>query len=150
MWYFGSKYQRIKASIKTSRKQLKAILLSKVRNFGPTSIALKLVKFLIFDDFFSNLAEFQDLDVLLLFDFPDLNNFLDFLACFIPFSLTLNLLISPLPLFFPETSLLLLFLLKTDLLPLFLLKAGLLSDPIVFSIKVSKAIILLKPWMNCW
>ena len=149
MWYFGSKCWRIRAWVKASYKQLKAVLVLGVRNFGLVFVALKLVEFPLFDNFFSDLAGFQDLDVFLLFDFFDLDSFFDFLACFTPFPPTPNLLISPLPLFFLKTGLLLLFLLKADLPLLFLLKAGLLSDPVIFSIKVSGAVILLKPWMNC-
>ena len=57
MWHFRSKYQRIKALIKISCKQLKAILVSRVKNFGPTSVASKLVEFPLFDNFFSDLAK---------------------------------------------------------------------------------------------
>ena len=125
--------------------QLKVILASEVRNFDLASVASKLVEFPLFDDFFLDLAKFQDLDVFSLFDFPNLNNFPDFLVCSIPFLLIPNSSTSPLPLFFPETGLLLLFLLKADLLLLFLLKASLSSNPVVFSIEVSGAAILLKP-----
>ena len=130
--------------------------MSGVRNFGPSFIALELVEFTLFDNFFPDLAEFQDLDVFLFFDFPDLNNFQDldifslfdfpdFLACSTLFPLTPYLSTSPLPSFFPEVGLLLLFLLKADLLPLFLLGVGLLGDSVVFSIEVSGVAILLKP-----
>ena len=61
--------------MKASHKQLKAVLVLGVRNFGPTSIASKLVEFPFFDNFFPNLAKFQDLDVFSLFDFFDLDNF---------------------------------------------------------------------------
>ena len=37
----------------------------------------KLVKFPLFDNFFFDLAKFQDLDIFLLFDFPDLAKFQD-------------------------------------------------------------------------
>ena len=60
---------------KASCKRLKAVLALEVRNFGLASVAPKLVEFLLFDDFFSNLAKFQDLDVFSLFDFSDLNDF---------------------------------------------------------------------------
>ena len=107
-----------------------------VKNFGLASIALKLVEFPLFDNFFLDLAKFQDLDIFLPFDFPNLDNFLDFLACSIPFSLTPNLLTSLLLLFLSEAGLLLSFLLKADQLPLFLLRAGLSDDLIVFTIEV--------------
>ena len=63
--------------MKASRKWLKAVLASGVRNFGPTFIASKIVEFPLFEDFFSDLAKFRDLDVFLLFDFFDLDNFPD-------------------------------------------------------------------------
>ena len=121
MWYFRSKCQRIGALVKTSYKQLKAVLASEVKNFGPASIALKLVKFPLFDNFFSNLTKFRDLDVFLLFNFPGLDNFPDFLVCSILFSPTPNSSTSLLPSFLPEAGLLLLFLLEFDLLLSFLL-----------------------------
>ena len=83
--------------------------------------------------------------ILLLFDSPNLDNFSNFLIYSILFLLILNLSILLLPLFFLETDLLLLFLLKVDLLPLFLPRADLLNDLIIFSIKISRAVILLKP-----
>ena len=140
--------------MKANHKRLKVVLVSGVRNFGLAPVASKLIKFLFFDNFFPDLAKFWDLDVFSLFDFPDLDNFLDldnfpaFLACYRLFLLILNLLTSPLLLFLPKASLLLLFLLEADLLPLFLLKVGLSDNLIVFSIKVSRAAILLKPWIN--
>ena len=151
MWHSGSKCQRIEASIKASHKWLKVVLASGVKNFGPIFVALKLVEFPFFDNFFPDLAKFRDLDVFLLFDFsdldnfPDLDNFSDFLAYFILFLPTPNSLTSLSPSFLPEDGLLLLFLLKADLLPLFLLGASLSSNPVVFSIEVSGAAILLKP-----
>ena len=135
--------------MKANRKQLKAILASKIRNFGPAPVVLKLVEFPLFDNFFPDLAKFWNLDIFLLFDFLDLDNFPDFLVYSILFLLTPNLLISLLLLFFLETDLLLLFLSEADLLPLFLLETGSSNDPVVFSIKINGAAILLKPWMNC-
>ena len=44
--------------MKAGHKRLKAILASGIRNFGPTSVAFKLVEFLLFDDFFPDLAKF--------------------------------------------------------------------------------------------
>ena len=125
--------------MKANRKQLKAVLASGVRNFGPSSVASKLVEFPLFDNFFPDLAKFRDLDVFSLFDFPD------FLAYFTPFLPTLNPSTSPSPSFLPKAGWLLSFLLEADLLPLFLLGAGLSGDPVVFSIEVSEAAILLKP-----
>ena len=149
MWHFGSKCWRIGNFVKASHKRLKAVLALEVKNFGLFSVVLKLVKFPLFDNFFPNLAKFQTLDVFSLFDFPDLDDFSEFLACSTPFSPIPNQLALPLPLFFLEAGLLLLFLLKADLLPLFLLGASLLGDLIVFGIEMSEAIILLKPWINC-
>ena len=148
MWYFESKCRKIGASVKANHKRLKAVLTLRVRNFGPYYVASKLVEFPLFDDFIPDLAKFWDLDVFLLFDFLDLNNFLDFLVCSTPFSPTPNPLTSPSPLFLPKVGLLLLFLLEADLLLSFLLEAGLSSDPVVFNIEVSGAAILLKPWIN--
>ena len=130
--------------MKASRKRLKAVLASGVRNFDPTFVVSKLVEFSLFDNFFLDLAKFQDLNVFSLFDFPDLDNFPDFLAYSIPFPPTPNLLISLLPSFFSKANLLLSFLLMANLLPSFLLGAGLSGNPIVFSIEVYGAAILLK------
>ena len=118
MWHSGSKYQRIRALMKASRKQLKTVQTSGVRNFCPASIASKLVKFPLFNNFFLDLAKFRDLNV-----------FSDFLACSTP-PTTPNSLTSPSST--PSYS-----------------KINLFGDTVVFSIKVSRAIILLKPWMNC-
>ena len=136
MWHSGSKCRRTGASMKASYKRLKAVLVLGVRNFGPASVALELVEFPLFDDFFPDLAKFRDLDIFSLFDFPDLDNFPDFLACFTPFLPTPNPSTLPSPLFFPEVGLLLLFLLEADLLPSFLLGAGLSGDLVVFSIEM--------------
>ena len=119
--------------MKANRKRLKADLASGVRKLSPASVAPKLGEFPLFDEFFPDLADFRELDVFWLFDFPD------FLACSIP---PPNPSISPLPLFLPEAGLLLLFLLEADLMLSFLLGAGSL---VVFNIKVSRASILLKP-----
>ena len=136
MWHFGSKYQRIGASIKANRKRLKAILALGVRKLGPASVAPKLGEFPLFGKFFPDLTNFRDLDVFWPFDFPD------FLACSTP---PLNPSTSPSPSFLPEAGLLSSFLLEANLLPLFLLGAGSL---VVFNIEVSEAAILLKPWMD--
>ena len=116
----------------------------KIRNFVLVFVISKLVEFPLFNNFFYDIAEFQDLDVFSLFYFLDLNYFLNFLACFILFLPASNPLTLLLLLFFPKAGLLVLFLLKADLLPSFLLGHGLLGDPIIFSIKVGEAAILLK------
>ena len=115
--------------MKASRKWLKAILASGVKNFGPSSVALKLVEFPLFDNFFFDLDEFQDLDVFSLFDFPDLDDFPDFLAYSTPFPPTPNPLTSPSPT--PNRS-----------------RVNLSGCTVVFSIEVSRDAILLKPWIN--
>ena len=117
--------------MKASRKWLKAALASGVRKFGPAFLASKLDKFLLFDGFL-DLANF------LPFEFPDLDNFPDFLAS----SPSPNPSTSLSPSFIPEIGLLSSFLLETDLLPSFLLGAGSL---VIFNIEVSGAAILLKP-----
>ena len=71
MWYFKLKYQRIRALVKTSRKQLKVVLASEVKKLGLTSLALKLGKFPLFNGFL-DLADF------LPFEFSDLDNFRHF------------------------------------------------------------------------
>ena len=123
--------------------------MSGVKKFGPASVALKLVEFPLFDDFFLDLAKFWDLDIFLLFYFFDLNNFPDFLACFIPFSPTPNLSTLLLPSYFLEASLILSFLLKADLLPSFLIGAGLSGGLVVYNIEISRVAILLKFSINC-
>ena len=137
--------------MKANRKRLKTILALGVKNFGPSFIASELIKFPLFDKLFLDLAEFQDLDIFLLFDFLDLDNFQDlnvfpdFLAYSIPFLPIPILSISPLSLFLLEADLLSSFLLEANLLSLFLLGAGLLNNLVVFNIEVSGAAILLKP-----
>ena len=130
--------------MKASYKRLKAVLASKIKNFGLSFVVLELVEFPLFDNFFPDLAKFRDLDIFSLFYFPNLNNFSNFLAYSTLFLLTLNPSTSLLPLFFSEAVLLLLFLLEADLLLLFLLGAGLSSDLVIFSIEVNGAAILLK------
>ena len=130
MWYSKSKCQRIGVSMKVSHKQLKVILMLEVRNFGLSSVVSKLVEFPLFDDFIPDLAKFQDLNIFSLFHFPNLNNFPNFLACFTLFLLTPNLLILLLPTFGR-------------------LKIDFSNCTVVFTIKMSRAAILLKLWMNC-
>ena len=127
-------------------KRLKADPVFGVRKLGLLSLASKLGEFPLFDKFFWVLANFWDLNVFSLFEFPDLDGFFDFpdfLACSTP-SLS-NPSISLLPSFLPKTGLLPLFLLEASLLPLFLLEASSLGDPVVFNIEVNGAAILLKP-----
>ena len=59
MWHSGSKYQKIGALINTSHKQLKATLALETKKLGPSSLALKLDKFPLFDDFFFDLPIFE-------------------------------------------------------------------------------------------
>ena len=142
--HFGSKCRRIRASMNTSRKRLKADLASGVRKLGSVPLASKLGEFPIFGSFF----DFSSLD------FPDLNDFWN-LADFWPFAFPnflaysipspQFLLILSLPSFLLGTGLLSLFLVEANLLPSFLLGAGLL---VIFNIEVSEAAILLKPRMN--
>ena len=66
---------KIRTSVKANCKRLKVVLASGVRNFGLSSVASKLIEFPLFDNFFPDLAKFQDLDVFLPFNFPDLDNF---------------------------------------------------------------------------
>ena len=131
--------------MKASRKWLKAILALGVRNYNPASIATKLVGFLLFDNFFLDLAKFQDLDIFSLFNLFDLNKFLDFLLCSTQFLPILNLLILLLPSFFLKVGLLLLFLLKANFLLSFLPEASLLVNSVIFNIEVNGVTILLKP-----
>ena len=134
MWHSGSKCQRIRASVKANRKQLKAVLASGVKNFGPSFVASKLVEFPLFDNFFPDLAEFRDLDVFSLFDFPDLDNFRD-LDNFLVFDNFPHFSIDSSPLLTPST----------------LLAASTSSatstcdDIVIFSIDISGTVILLKP-----
>ena len=119
-----------------------------MKNFDLSSVASEIVEFPLFDIFYFNLAKFRDLDVFLVFDFFDLNNFLNFLAYSTLFQLTSNLSSLQLLSFFPEIGLLLLFPLKANLLPLFLLQAGLSGNLVIFNIEVNRATILLKLKIN--
>ena len=117
---FGLKCQRIGALVKANYKRLKSDLASGVKKLGPVSVAPKLGEFLLFDEFFPDLADFQGLDVFWPFDFPD------FLASLLP---------PPPPIPNPTTS------------PLLFPTSGpdTSGDQVVFSIEVSRAAILLKP-----
>ena len=68
--------------VKANYKQLKAILVSRVKNFGPVFVVPKLGEFSLCDNFFSDLTNIWDLD-----------NFLNFLTIFLS-QLISNLLIS--------------------------------------------------------
>ena len=120
--------------MKTSCKWLKTVLALGVGNFGLAFIASKLVKFPLFDNFFPDLAKFQDLDIFLLFDFFDLNNFWD-LNNFLVFN---NFLYFSINLLLPSTP-------STSLVANTLLATNTYDDTVIFSIDISSAAILLKP-----
>ena len=119
-----------------SRKRLKAFLVPKVRKLGLLLLASKLSKFPLFNNFFFDLANFQDLNNFCLFDFSDF---------LVYFTLSLSNPILLLRLFLIETNLLLSLLLETSLLLLFLLGAGLSNNIVIFKIMVNEAAILPKP-----
>ena len=128
MWHFRSKCWRIKALVKANYKWLKAVLAYRVRNFNLASILPKLGKLPLFDNFFLDLADFQDLDNFSLFKFPNLDkfwlfNFLNFLAIFL--SRPISNLLTSLPPTFSHS------------------KNNFSSNIVIFSIKVSGAVILL-------
>ena len=102
--------------VKANHKQLKAILTSRVRKFGPFFLVLKLGKFPLFDNFFFDLANFWDLDNFLVF-----NNYLYF---------SINLLSLSMPSILSMANT--------------LLAINIYHDIIVFSIDVCGAAILLK------
>ena len=79
--------------INVNHKQLKASLAPEVRKLGLAFLVLKLDEFLIFDNFFLDLADFWDLN-----NFKPFNNFLVF-DNFPYFSIDLS------PLLIPPTSL---------------------------------------------
>ena len=114
--------------MKASRKRLKPVLVSGVVNFDLSSIVSKLVEFPLFDDFFSDLAKFQNLDVFSLFDFPDLDNFPVF-NNFSHFSID-SLSFSTL---------------STSLVTSTSLATSTCDDTVVFYIDISGTAILLKP-----
>ena len=99
--------------------------MSKVKKLDFVSVISKLDKFLLFDNFFFNLAKFWDLNNFLSFEFLDLNNFLIF--GFRNFSINLLL------------SLLLSILLAISTL----LVINIYNNIIVFSINLSNVVILL-------
>ena len=102
--------------MKANYKQLKAVLLLRIKKFGLFSLASKLDKFLLFDNFFSDLANFWDLDNFLIFD-----NFPHFSINSSPPSI-----------------------LPISLAASILLASSIYDDTIVFSIDVSSVAILLK------
>ena len=75
IWYFKSKYQKIGALINSNYKYLKIILILKIKKLDLDLLAPKLGEFLLFNNFFSNLAKFQNLNNFLFFDFSYLDNF---------------------------------------------------------------------------
>ena len=113
-----------------SLKQLKFFLAPDIKKLGLTSLASKLGKFSLFNNFFLDLANFWDLDNFLPFEFSDLNNFrifdniFDFLAYFIPLLLTPTL-------FSPSVT-------------AYFLEIDLFDDIVIFSMKVNRVAILLK------
>ena len=131
--------------MKASYKWLKVVLALRVRNFDLAFVILKLVKFSLFNNFFPDLAKFQDLDIFSLFNFLNLDKFPDFLAYSTSFLLISNLSTSSLLSFFSKINLLLLFLLEIDLLLSFWLGANLLDNSVVFRFEMSRITILLKP-----
>ena len=110
--------------MKANRKRLKAVLASGVKKFGPAFLALKLDEFPLFDGFL-DLADFLPFEIPDLGNFRPFDDFPDFLASSPPPPSTPNPMISPSPFFTsdPDTS----------------------GDPVVFSIEMSGAAILLKP-----
>ena len=130
MWHFRLKCERTGVLVKANHKQLKDVLASGVRSFGSAFVISKLDEFLLFDNFFPDLANFWDLDNFLPFEFFDLNkfwlfNFLDFLIIFSPLPISnLSILLSPI---FSHS------------------KINFPNSIIVFSIQMSGAAILLKP-----
>ena len=113
--------------MKASRKRLKAALASGVRKFGPAFLASKLGEFPLFNGFL-DLANFLPFEFLDLDNFWPFDDFPDFLASSPPPPApNPTTPPSPFPTPGPEMS----------------------GDPVVFSIEVSEAAILLKPWMNC-
>ena len=113
-----------------SNKQLKAILMLKMRKLSLAFIIPKLGEFSLFNNFYPNLVKFWDLDNFLLFKFLDLNSFLIF--GFTHFSINLSL-----PLILP-----------TLLAISILLVSSICNDIGVFSIDISDIAILLNFYIN--
>ena len=127
MWHSGSKCQKIGALVKVNYKRLKAALALGVRKLGPAFLVSKLGELSLFDGFL-DLAnyltfEFSDLD-----NFRPFDNFPNFLTSSSPSPLIPDLTTSPLA--FPTSG------------------SDMSSDLVVFSIEMSEAAILLKPWIN--
>ena len=111
-----------------SRKRLKASLVPGVRKFGPISLGSKLGEFQLFSDFFSDLADFWDLDNFWLFDL----SVFDFICSDLsPPSMSL-------------TSFMV-----SNMVSSFSLVASTYDDIVVFNINMSGAANLLNPWINC-
>ena len=126
MWHSESKCQRIGALVKANFKWLKADLALGVKKLGPDSVAPKLGEFPLFDEFFPDLDNFQDLDV-----FPVFGS-THFDPSFDP---------SPSPTS-PSSSA------ASTLAPSTSLAASTYDNIVVFNIDVSGAAILLKPLIN--
>ena len=58
MWYSGLKYRKIKTLVNAIWKYLKAILALGVKKLDSFFLTSKLGKFLLFDTFFPNIADF--------------------------------------------------------------------------------------------
>ena len=120
--------------MKVNYKQLKVVLVLKIKKFGPFFLMSKLDKFLFFDSFFPNLANFWNLDDFLLFKFFNLNNFRLF-DNFLIFDNFLYFLINSLPLLIPPIL----------LMANILLLISTYNDIVVFNIDISGTAILPKP-----
>ena len=120
--------------IKTNHKRLKAVLVLEIRKLGSFFLALKLGEFLLFDDFFLDLANFQDFNNFSPFKFLDLNNFW-FFDNFSVFNNFLYFLIILSPLFKS------LILLAANIL----LVSSTYNNIVIFSLDVNNTTILLKP-----
>ena len=121
--------------MKINCKQLKAVLALGVRNLGLLFLVLKLGKFSFFDNFFLDLANYQDLenfspfklDNFWPFDiFPIFNNFSYFSINLLPPLIPPNLLVA-----------------NT------LLATSTYNNTVMFSIDINNVVILLKPWIIC-
>ena len=113
---------KTKVLVKVNYKRLKTSLVLKVKKFGLAFLVPKLGKFLFFDGFFLNLANFWDLDNFLVFGFTN-------------FSINLSLLLMSLISLIAST------LLASSIL----LAVNTYDDRLIFSIEINSAAILLNP-----
>ena len=114
--------------VNINHKWLKAVLILRVKKLGSFFLVSNLDKFLLFDNFFPDLADFQNLNNFLTFKFPNLDYFLVF-NNFLYFLVNLLLsLISPILLAANISS-----------------TISTYDDKIVFSINISSTALLLKP-----